>query len=132
MLVCGLVLCIVWRIARAVLVASFFTVVHRALLSMTVETGLRSLLTWLQSNNITWHQDIVDIRGGDNGTAPFAIFAKQSIVGNESLCKIPKDVVLSVKNTKIADIIEAEQLGGGLGLILAIMFEYSIGDKSKW
>lgn len=99
---------------------------------MSAGTELRELLTWLQRNDITWNSHTVDIRGGNKGTAPFAVFAKQDIAGNEPLCEIPKSAVLSVKNTKVADLIETEQLGGGLGLILAIMYEYSIAEKSKW
>lgn len=50
----------------------------------------------------------------------FGVFALADIEENGMLCKIPKAAVLSVRNTEISDIIEEEQLGGGLGLIAGV------------
>ena len=94
-------------------------------------TELQRLLNWLEKH-VTWNTQTINIRGGDGGTAPFSVFAVRDIAEGDSLCVIPKTAVLSTKNTEIADLIEEEQLGGGLALVLAIMYEHSIGVKSKW
>ena len=86
----------------------------------------------MQANGITWDHQALDIQSGEKGQGPFAIYAKTQFEANDTLSTIPKSAVLSVKNTQIADLIEKEQLGGGLGLILAIMFEHSIADQSQW
>ena len=91
-----------------------------------------ALLAWMSDRGITWDAQKVDIRGGKDDSPPFAVFAHRDIEENETLCDIPKSAVLSVRNTGIADLIEHEQLGGGLGLILAIMFEFSIAKESAW
>lgn len=92
----------------------------------------QSLLPWIQENGVTWDHQALDIQSGEHEQGPFAIYAKRQFEVNDTLCTIPKSAVLSVKNTQIADLIEKEQLGGGLGLILAIMFEHSIAGKSQW
>ncbi|KAL0040401.1 hypothetical protein WJX77_006166 [Trebouxia sp. C0004] len=60
------------------------------------------------------------------------VAAARDVPEYDTLCEIPKEAVLSVRNSAIANLIEEEQLGGGLGLILSIMYEVSIGARSKW
>ncbi|KAJ3127089.1 hypothetical protein HK098_006786 [Nowakowskiella sp. JEL0407] len=48
------------------------------------------------------------------------------------VCKIPVSSVLSIKTCGIADVLEEHQLGGILGLAIAVMFEISIGQSSIW
>ena len=40
--------------------------------------------------------------------------------------------MLSVRTTGIADLLEAAGIRGGLGLIVAIMHELSLGARSPW
>ena len=84
------------------------------------------------ANGIAWDHAAVSISGGKHENEGFSVLATQDIVEGHALCEIPKVAVLSVRNTAAAEIIEAEQLGGGLGLILAIMYELSLGAASKW
>ena len=37
-----------------------------------------------------------------------------------------------MRTSAAADLLQAEQLGGGLGLIFAVMFEWSLGKESQW
>lgn len=37
-----------------------------------------------------------------------------------------------MRTSAAADLLQAEQLGGGLGLIFAVMFEWSLGEESQW
>lgn len=58
--------------------------------------------------------------------------AARDIAEGERLCTIPKAACISVRTTELADVIEAEELGGGLGLVLAVLHEMSLGQRSKW
>lgn len=61
------------------------------------------------------------------------------ITGAQHMCRgdllaiIPKTAVLSAVNTEAADILDRSNLGGGLALIFAIMYErHVMGSKSRW
>lgn len=86
----------------------------------------------MHANGVTWDRTTVSISGGVSENEGFSVYAAKNISEGHTLCEIPKDAVLSVRNTAAAEIIETEQLGGGLGLILAIMYELSLGVASKW
>lgn len=47
-------------------------------------------------------------------------------------CVIPKASVLSRRTTSLAALLEAEQLGGGLALTIAAMYEAALGKESFW
>ena len=93
---------------------------------------LDHLQQWLQDHGIRWDRTAVSLRGGAPAETSFSVLALLGIPEGDTLCEIPKNAVLSVRNSAAADIIETEQLGGGLGLILAIMFELSLGAESTW
>ncbi len=48
------------------------------------------------------------------------------------VCRIPKSAILSVKTSGIAKIIKKSALTGALALTLAVMYEKSLGEQSKW
>lgn len=58
--------------------------------------------------------------------------ALQDLSDGQKLCDIPKQAVLSVQNTGIAALLDQHMIRGGLGLVIAIMYEMSIGKKSYW
>lgn len=99
---------------------------------MTNAARLEKLQDWMLANGVAWDRTSVSVSGGTHENDGFAVHAIHNIDEEHTLCEIPKDAVLSVRNTAAAEIIEAEQLGGGLGLILAIMYELSLGAASKW
>ena len=61
-----------------------------------------------------------------------AVVARRGIKEGETLCRIPKSALLSIRNTGAADIIEEERLGGGLGLVFAVLYEMCRGEESRW
>jgi len=89
-------------------------------------------MAWMHDKGFVWNPSTVTLCGGTDGEVGFAVAAAREIAEHDTLCEIPKDAVLSVRNSAIANLIEQEQLGGGLGLILSIMYEVSIGVRSKW
>lgn len=40
--------------------------------------------------------------------------------------------VLSIRTTALADVLAAEKLRGGLGLLVAVLYEAGIGEASNW
>ena len=89
----------------------------------------RNISIWLRLAGITWDKSLVDLRPVDGG---LGVFAVRHLCDGQKLCEIPKKAVLSVQNTGIAELLEEHKIGGGLGLIIAIMYELSIGKKSFW
>ena len=100
--------------------------------AMPSNSKLDGLEAWMHNNGIVWSPSTVTLCGGTNGEVDFAVIAARDVAEHDTLCEIPKEAVLSVRNSAIADLIEEEQLGGGLGLILCIMYEVKIGARSKW
>ncbi|KAL6750101.1 hypothetical protein V8C86DRAFT_890723 [Haematococcus lacustris] len=64
--------------------------------------------------------------------AAWGVRAVRDIRTEELLCSIPKAAILSIRNTSIAELLVKEQLGGGLGLTVAVMHERALGKSSLW
>lgn len=60
------------------------------------------------------------------------IIALKDIEEGRELCSIPKSACISIRTSGIADVLEQESLGGGLGLIVAVLYEMSLGKASPW
>jgi hypothetical protein len=90
---------------------------------------LTRLIQWLKKAGISWNEDRVLLRPCRDG---LGVVAVEDIEEGKELCVIPKTAVLSVKNTGIADILEEHRIRGGLGLIIAIMYELGLGKASFW
>lgn len=65
-------------------------------------------------------QDLVRLSAGAPGCGgeSLGVFAVKDVAADDLLCRIPKAAVLSTRNSAIADILEEERLGGGLGLTI--------------
>lgn len=48
------------------------------------------------------------------------------------VCKIPKPSILSCQTGSISNLLEDNEIGGGVGLALTIMFELQMKEKSPW
>ena len=90
---------------------------------------LRRFEQWLTYIGISIQTDIVRIRGTDGG---LGVFAAKDAKKGDLLCVIPKAAVLSVKTSGIADVLEENKIRGGLGLIIAILFQMSLHSASPW
>jgi|TARA_B110000967_G_scaffold199359_1_gene233674 SET domain-containing protein 6 len=63
----------------------------------------------------------------------YAVYAKTKLShGQVVVSSIPKQACLSARTSACAKALQAEQLGGGLALNVAIMYERLLGKKSKW
>jgi len=95
----------------------------------------------MREMGITWDENAVRLIGPnafpDRGVmrctgAALGIVAARDILEGEELCSIPTSACITIHTTSIADIIEAEELGGGLGLVVAVMHEMGQGPNSPW
>ncbi len=84
---------------------------------------------WFDTVGITIEAGRVRIRATDGG---LGIFAVRTVLEGDALCTIPKAAVLSVKTSGIADLLEENKIRGGLGLIIAILYELSLHGASPW
>ena len=89
----------------------------------------KRLEQWLDSVGISIETDRVRVRATEGG---LGVFAVTTIHEGESLCSIPKAAVLSVKTSGVASLLEENKIRGGLGLIIAILYEMSLHAASPW
>lgn len=95
---------------------------------------LESFKEWMSLMRITWNAQVISFIADAphcSGLA-LAIVTNHDVEEGKELCTIPKAACISTKTTGIADIIEAEEIGGGLGLVIATMYEKALGPASKW
>ncbi len=95
---------------------------------------LSQLESWMESRGIRWNKDLIKLVDDSRGCSGLAL-GVQAVVNvpeGASLCEIPKAACISIRNTAISDVIEQENLGGGLGLVLAVLHEMSLGGQSDW
>ncbi|KAK9835816.1 hypothetical protein WJX74_008600 [Apatococcus lobatus] len=85
--------------------------------------------TWLTRKAGSLHKDVEIRPTCDRG---WCIYALAAIPESTVLSTIPKSALLSVRNGALADVLEQEKIGGGPGLIAAMLHEQQKGDKSEW
>jgi SET domain-containing protein 6 len=75
----------------------------------------------------------VDGSSANQNRYHYAVFARRDIAAGEVVVRsIPKSACLSARTSSCAPQLQAERLGGGLALNIAIMHERSLREKSKW
>lgn len=87
-------------------------------------------MRWMRDNDITY-SDALSFRIG-NTVADMGIRAECDLCNGDVIATIPKQACLTVLTTQATDLIAEAELGGGLGLAVALMYERSLGDLSKW
>ncbi len=91
------------------------------------------LLEWMKHFGIRFnkHLEIKQSKLGGVG-----VFATKDISADEDssipLLLVPKETILSPENSGIANILHEAEIGGMVGLILAFLFEKSLGEQSPW
>ena len=87
------------------------------------------LLSWFEEVGITTDADLVSLQFS---AGVCEVRSKSHVSEGAVLGTVPAAACLSVQTASIANIIEAERLGGGLGLVLAVMHEVQLGPQSRW
>lgn len=94
----------------------------------TAKPTLEMFSSFLSENGTTMNGISIQI----NASAGMHIRAERTLHQGEVIAKIPKDIVLSIRNTAIANVLQQYEVGGLLGLALALMFENAQGTASPW
>ena len=87
------------------------------------------LIEWMATKGAWWNSNFMQFR--HSRESGIGLWAQQPVSDGDRLCQLPKAALLSVCNTNIADVLEAEELSGGLGLSFAVMFERAL-PESPW
>lgn len=60
--------------------------------------------------------------------------ASNDIAEGEDIFRLPRNVVLMVKNSRLNEILtdELKDIGPWLSLVVVMIYEYSLGDQSSW
>jgi len=96
---------------------------------------------WMRSVGIKWNSDAITITDANASTAStmlcsglaLGITAARDIKEGDELCPfLPKSACICPLTCSIADILEKEDLNSGMGLVIAVMHESSLGKDSKW
>lgn len=94
-----------------------------------------SMEKWMKDAGVWWNTQMLrfaEAGPADVDSAGFGLWAGEHVDDNAHLCTIPKKALLSTRNTEIADLLEAAELSGGLGLAFACMYERARAIKSRW
>ena len=89
---------------------------------------------WMVGAGISYDAGLLAVSAGDAGCGGvgLAVRAAAAVPEGAPLCLIPKVACLSTRTAAAADILEGEGLGGGLGLVVAVLSELARGAASPW
>ncbi|MCO5560671.1 hypothetical protein L7F22_014288 [Adiantum nelumboides] len=95
---------------------------------------LRRFLRWMESQDIQISDGLEIVEGASNGIAcnEFGVRAAYDFQEGDTIAFIPKDACLTLRTTGAAHALDNAQLGGGLGLVIALMYECSHAEASPW
>ncbi|KAK9848107.1 hypothetical protein WJX84_003506 [Apatococcus fuscideae] len=96
---------------------------------MRESQDIRTFEEWLANKGGSLNKDIVVTSTPDRG---LSVFALEPIPESTILSTVPKAALLSVRNGSMADVLEHEKIGGGPGLIAAVLHEQQKGTASEW
>ncbi|KAI8092490.1 uncharacterized protein BX664DRAFT_276778 [Halteromyces radiatus] len=96
---------------------------------MATQDKLDILLKWFKDNQVEYEQESIDIRIKDGS---FGVYALKNLPSKKTVVKIPKENILSIRTTGIANILDDESIEGGCSLALAVLYEMYQGKDSPW
>ncbi|KAF6167103.1 hypothetical protein GIB67_041358 [Kingdonia uniflora] len=94
----------------------------------TTTRRLRAFKRWMKSQGIDC-SDALELTDGEEG---IAVRAFCDLKEGELVATIPKNACLSIKTSAAREMIEEAGLADSLGLSVAVMYERSLGEASKW
>ncbi len=84
----------------------------------------------MRDNNVQY-SDALSFHIGDTA-ADIGVKALYDLYEGEMIATIPKQACLTIISSEAESMLSEAELGGGLGLAVALMYERSIGEQSKW
>ncbi|KAL2645247.1 hypothetical protein R1flu_012834 [Riccia fluitans] len=92
----------------------------------------RTFLRWMRVNGIEYSDGLAFELGGSGSVADIGVKALVDMKEGNLIATIPKQACLTMLTTEASSVLEEAELGGGLGLVVAVMFERSLQERSKW
>lgn len=89
----------------------------------------KALLKFFEENECWLHPD-AEIRVSKLGGT--GVFAKSDLEAGEIVLKVPKDACLSPRTCGIANLLDEHDLDNIAGLLVAFLYERSLGEQSPW
>lgn len=103
----------------------------------TAARKMRAFNRWMKYHGIEWSDAL--LFSTENGAAddsskspPVSVKALCDLKEGDVVARIPKQSCLTVKTSAASQLIEEAELGGNLGICVALMYEKSLGTESKW
>lgn len=94
---------------------------------------------WLRQNGVEWNTQAIELHiinnhnaAANSNQSSMMIRSKTAIAKGSTLAIIPKSIILSARNSAIGSLLKKNRIGGGLALVLVVMYEISLRDQSKW
>ncbi|KAG6551635.1 hypothetical protein Mapa_006720 [Marchantia paleacea] len=100
--------------------------------STVLTRKFRTFLRWMRDNGIEYSDGLEFVLGGSGSVADIGVRALYDMEENDLIATIPKQACLTVQTTAASKILEQVEIGGGLGLAVALMYEMSLQERSKW
>ncbi|XP_073039963.1 ribosomal lysine N-methyltransferase 3 isoform X2 [Primulina eburnea] len=100
---------------------------------MAAARRMRGFKRWMKREEVECSDALHISLSVESGGAPsISVKASCDLMEGDVVATIPKRSCLTVRTSAASRIIEEAQLGGYLGLSVALMYERSLGPQSKW
>ncbi|KAL0303598.1 UNVERIFIED_CONTAM: hypothetical protein Sradi_6227900 [Sesamum radiatum] len=98
---------------------------------------MRGFTRWMKYQGIECSNALLlsaENGGADDSSRSLSISVKAlcDLKEGDVVATIPKQSCLTVRTSAASSLVEEAQLGGNLGLVVALMYEKSLGPQSKW
>jgi len=93
--------------------------------------GVRAFKRWMRDNGIEY-SDSLQLCIGQGSVSGIGVRALGDLKEGDIIATIPKKACLTIRTSAVGHMIEEAELGGALGLVVALMYERSKGTHSPW
>ncbi|KAL0322131.1 UNVERIFIED_CONTAM: Ribosomal lysine N-methyltransferase 3 [Sesamum calycinum] len=95
---------------------------------------MRGFNRWMKHHGIECSDALLlSAENGDSSRSlSISVKALCDLKVGDIVATIPKQSCLTVRTSAASSLVEEAQLGGNLGLVVALMYEKSLGPQSKW
>jgi SET domain-containing protein 6 len=95
------------------------------------ERGVRAFKRWMRDNGIEY-SDSLQLCIGQGSVSGIGVRALGDLKVGDIIATIPKKACFTIGTSALSHMIEEAELGGALGLVVALMYERSKGTNSPW
>eukprot|EP00897_Mesotaenium_endlicherianum_P003762 jgi/Mesen1/3413/ME000192S02578 len=99
---------------------------------MPSSRSMRAFLRWMHDAGIRYSDAVDFTKGGPASVRDWGVRALSDLSVGDLIATIPKRACVTLRTTEAADVLEEAGLAGHLGLAVAVMYERSLGERSRW